>query len=107
MSTNEHQLPEQGFLESLTHDERAALQGLGEELNFEEGETVIEEATAQDHLYVLLSGRCKVLQKIAAREQKAAAARAAREAAETKRRQEVQAAARAARRAPRAWLCCA
>ncbi len=63
MSTNEHQLPEQGFLESLTHDERAALQGLGEELNFEEGETVIEEATAQDHLYVLLSGRCKVLQK--------------------------------------------
>ena len=58
MSTNEHQLPEQGFLESLTNEERGALQGLGEELSFNEGETVIEEAAAQDHLYVLLTGRC-------------------------------------------------
>ena len=63
MSMNEHQLPEHGFLESLTSEEREVLQGLGEELSFNEGETVIEEGGAQDHLYVLLVGRCKVLQK--------------------------------------------
>ena len=63
MSTNENQLPAQGFLASLADHEREALHGLGEELSFGEAEPVIQEGTSQDHLYVLLKGRCKVLQK--------------------------------------------
>jgi len=63
MSTKENELPDQGFLESLTNEEREILRELGEELTFSEGETVIQEAASQDHLYVLLNGRCKVLQK--------------------------------------------
>lgn len=61
--TNVNKLPGQGFLEALTAEEREVLQVLGETVSFESGETVIEEEGNQDFLYVLISGRCKVLQK--------------------------------------------
>ena len=60
---NEMDLPGLGFLESLVAEEREELKSLGEGLVAADGDTVIAEGDSQNFLYVLLSGKAKVLQK--------------------------------------------
>ena len=55
-------LPGIGFLENLTDEERDQLKLHGEAVVAEKGKTIIQEKANQDHLYVLLSGKAKVMQ---------------------------------------------
>ena len=61
--SDEFVLPDLGFLSGLTHEERDGLKELGEAFAVGDETTIIEEGASQDFLYVLVSGKAKVLQK--------------------------------------------
>ena len=61
--SKEFVLPGLGILSGLTHEERDGLKELGEAFAVGDETTIIEEGASQDFLYVLVSGKAKVLQK--------------------------------------------
>jgi CRP-like cAMP-binding protein len=62
--SDEFSLPDLGFLSALTDQERDGLKRFGEAFAVGEGTTIIAEGASQDCLYVLVSGKAKVLQKV-------------------------------------------